>query len=312
MKTSRILIICAVLTANRSPADEPKEKQQPPPLPSRFAELVRETEKAAETVDQPEAKVKILVELAGARRWTGDKVEAKKTLERALTHVEKIEREFGQIEWHLMIAKQFAALGAKAEASRLLVAALAATKKNEEEHEGMTWRSSVMLEMIAREQVKLGERERAGETLKLAVGWADRSKNNYLRLDLFQAQVETKFLAEAERNFDRLWTEASGTEASGNLEHLQRFELINRLFELVRPGEREQNKVLLGWLRKRVRRRFRAERQARLRHLSGARRSFGDVNENGGPRRGLRRGGKKYSGDREAVCSRQSCRRAFL
>ena len=84
MKTSRILIICAVLTANQSPADEPKEKQQPPPpLPSRFAELVRETEKTAGTMDEPATKVSILVELAGARRWAGDKVEAKKTLDRA-------------------------------------------------------------------------------------------------------------------------------------------------------------------------------------------------------------------------------------
>ena len=62
-----LAFVCSSLASGDSPADEPKEKQQPPPLalPSKFAELVRETEKTAETMDQPEAKVKILVELAG-------------------------------------------------------------------------------------------------------------------------------------------------------------------------------------------------------------------------------------------------------
>ena len=79
---------------------------------------------------------------------------------------------------HLTIAKEFAALGEKAEASRLLVHALVSAKKIEEGQEGMTWWSQELLEKIAREQVKLGERERAGETLELISGWVNRAKKN--------------------------------------------------------------------------------------------------------------------------------------
>ena len=245
MKTSRILIICAVLTANRSLADEPKEKQQPPPpLPSRFAELVRETEKTAETMDQPATKVAILVELAGARRWAGDKVEARKTLELALAPVEKIEAESDRSDWHLTIAKELAALGAKAEASRLLVRALVAAKKIEEGPGEMIWWAPGFLEKIAREQVKLGERERAGETLELVAGWVDRAKKNELfgvgdgRLELFVTQVETNFFAEAERNFDRLWSEVDPNDRS-----FHRTALFGKLEELVRPDVRERNEA---------------------------------------------------------------------
>ena len=148
--------------------------------------------------------------------------------------------DFERSEWHLTIAKEFAALGAKTEASRSLVRALALAEKLAEEHEGMNWGSSGFLEKIAREQVKLGERERAGETLKLAAGWVDRAKKDEIfgneRLELFETQVETKFLAEAERTFDRLWKEASAYE-----DFFERDGLFDKLLELVRPDERERN-----------------------------------------------------------------------
>ena len=121
-KCSWILaFVCSSLASGASPADEPKEKQQPPPpLPSRFADLVRATEKAAESIENGSTRLSILIDLAAARRFAGDKIEARKILDRASGIATKSADGYSKADGLLEIAKERAMLGEKVEAGKLL------------------------------------------------------------------------------------------------------------------------------------------------------------------------------------------------